>query len=76
MYVKVSVKTGARQESFVAATPDHFEIAVREKPVQNMANRRVIELVARHFKVPASKIRIINGHHSPSKLLSVREEKE
>ena len=33
-----------------------------------MANRKVVELVRRHFKV-AGDVRIINGHHSPSKIL-------
>ena len=35
-----------------------------------MANRKVVELVRQHFK-SAGDVRIINGHHSPSKILSV-----
>ena len=50
---------------------DHFEISVREKAQTNMANTRVLELVARHFKVPVSKVRIVNGHRHPSKLLII-----
>ena len=71
MYVKVWVQTGAKKESVVVTSADHFKIAVKEKPLQNLANRRVIALVASHFHTPLAKVRIINGHHSPSKLLSV-----
>ncbi|OGI57397.1 hypothetical protein A3B85_00010 [Candidatus Nomurabacteria bacterium RIFCSPHIGHO2_02_FULL_37_13] len=60
-----------RRESFKQKSDDHFEISVREKAERNMANNRVLELVARHFQVPKSKVRIVNGHHSPSKLLII-----
>ncbi|KKR62084.1 MAG: hypothetical protein UV43_C0010G0020 [Parcubacteria group bacterium GW2011_GWF2_42_7] len=36
-----------------------------------MANAQVLELVAEHFKVPKNKVRIVNGHRHPSKLLVV-----
>lgn len=52
-------------------TKDHFEVSVRELAERNLANRRIIELVARHFKLPVGKVRIISGHHSPSKILNV-----
>ncbi len=70
-YIHVKVKTGARKESFVEKSEDHFEVSVREKPERNMANTRVLELVATHFQVPVSSVRIINGHKHPSKLLVV-----
>ncbi len=70
MYCKAVVKAGAKKES-IELDGDRFFIAVREPAERNMANARVRELVALHFKVPASKVRILNGHHSPSKLLAV-----
>lgn len=71
MYIKVSVISGARRESFVKKFKDHFDISVKEKAERNLANTRVLELVAEHFKIPKNKVRIINGHHHPSKLLSI-----
>lgn len=70
-YIHVKVSASARKESFRQKSEDHFEISVKEKTEQNMANNSVLELVAEHFKVPKNKVRIINGHHSPSKLLIV-----
>ena len=71
MYIKAKVVAGARKEKFLQISKDHFEITVREKAERNMANNRVFELVAMHFSVTKNKVRIINGHHSPSKMLVV-----
>ncbi len=70
-YIHVKVVAGAGKENFNQKSEDHFEISVKEKAERNLANAKVIELVARHFKVPANKVRIINGHRSPGKLLVV-----
>jgi uncharacterized protein YggU (UPF0235/DUF167 family) len=70
-YIHVKVKAGVRKESFVQKTKDSFEISVREKRERNMANTRVLELVAGHFKVSLNKVRIVNGHHHPSKLMVI-----
>lgn len=71
MYVKVRVVAGKKTESFTPTSSDHFTIWVKEKAERNMANNRVVELIARHFKVQLNKVRIVSGHHSPSKILSV-----
>jgi len=71
MYIHVKVKAGVGKESFKVKSADHFEISVREKAERNMANTRVLELIAGYFKVPVSKVRIVNGHRSPSKLLII-----
>jgi len=71
MYVKVRVTPGVKRETFVQKAKDHFDISVKEKAERNMANRRVIELIAEHFKISVGKVKIINGHHSGSKILSI-----
>ena len=71
MYIKVNVIPGARKESFIEKKQGYFDIKIKEKAERNMANTRVIELIADFYKVPKNKIRIINGHQSPSKLISI-----
>ena len=71
MYIKVRVKTGARKENLKEIAPDHFEIGVREEPERNLANKRIIALLAAHFAIPTSRVRITKGHHQASKILSV-----
>ena len=70
-YIHVKVTAGAGKESFRKKTEDHFEISVRQKAERNLANARVLLLVAEHFKVPVKKVSIINGHKHPSKLIVI-----
>jgi uncharacterized protein YggU (UPF0235/DUF167 family) len=71
MYVKVNAKTGMRTEEVKEVKEHYFDISVREKAERNMANTRILELVAMYYHVPKAKVRIINGHHHPSKLIRI-----
>ena len=71
MYIKIKVTADAKKEKFEQKSEDLFEIAVKEKAKQNMANERVREVVARHLGIIKGKVRIISGHRSPSKIISV-----
>lgn len=69
MYIHVKVVTGARKEKIEKKSDTQFLVWVEEDAERNMANKRVIEIFKIIFET--GKVRIINGHHSPSKLLSV-----
>lgn len=69
MYIHVKVKAGNKREELRVKSPTQFEIDVREPAKQNQANTRVLEILRAHFG--HTKIRIINGHNSPSKLVSI-----
>ncbi|MFA5932217.1 MAG: DUF167 family protein [Candidatus Paceibacterota bacterium] len=76
-YIYVKVTAGAKKEIFSprpagqAKKPDHFDISVKEKAENNMANNRILEIIREHYKISKNKVRIVNGHHHPSKLLIV-----
>ena len=71
MYVKVRVIAGAKKELVQEVSAGHFKISVKEPAERNLANRRVVELVAAHYKIPPKQAHIISGHTSPSKILSI-----
>ena len=71
MYVRVKVKTKSRQEQVTLIAPNRLSIAVKEPAQFHLANRRVVELVAAYYGVAPAAVRIISGHHSPTKLLSL-----
>ena len=73
IYIKVRVKTGQKKEIVTETSKTSFSISVKEKAERNFANARVIKIIAERLGVPVKKIRIVSGHHSPSKLLSVIE---
>ena len=69
MYIKVRVTANAKVEKLTKKSDDHFIISVREKAEANQANKRIIEIVGGIYKT--KKVRIVSGHHSPSKILAV-----
>lgn len=71
MYIKVRVVANQRKEKIEFLKEDSLKVWLKEKAERNMANNRVIEIISEHFKIPKAKVKIINGHHSPSKLLVV-----
>lgn len=71
MFIKVKVQTGVRKEKIEQKTEDHFIISVKEPAERNLANNRICEIISLLFKVPRNKVKIINGHQSSSKILSI-----
>ena len=69
MYIHVKVTAGSKEEKIEKKSDTHFLVCVKEEAERNMANIRIISMFKSIFKT--NDVRIINGHNSPSKLLSV-----
>lgn len=69
MYLKLRVITGAREEKVEKKEENLWHIWVKEKAEMNMANTRILTLIKNEF--PYKKVRLVGGHHSPSKIVSI-----
>lgn len=69
MYIKVRAITQAKEEVVEQITSDHYKVSVREPAEQNRANARILELFRERY--PNARLRIVSGHHSPSKIISI-----
>jgi len=69
MFIKIKVTTGARSEKIVKKGVDFYSISVKEEAERNMANKRVIEIVRKMH--PDKSVKIVSGHHKPSKILEI-----
>ena len=58
------------KEEAVTQKEELLYMAVRERAEHGLANRRMLELLRARFGGHA-KIRIVSGHHSPHKIISV-----
>lgn len=68
----VSVKPGSRKGPLVEVGLDGgLVVHVRERAVDGAANTAVIKVVAAHFGVARSRVTILRGHTSRTKLLDV-----
>ncbi|MDP1707149.1 MAG: DUF167 domain-containing protein [bacterium] len=78
MYIKVFVTPNAKREKVEVSHPEEggekgetLVISVREPATGNRANDRVRELVALREGKPLSAVRILTGHHSRGKMISI-----
>lgn len=71
MYIRVIVTPDSKKEIFEDKGHNTYEIKVREPAERNLANKQVIKLIADHFAVSAGKVRIVTGHHSRVKIISI-----
>ena len=71
MYIKVLVTPNLKDESFIQIAPDNYELTIHEKAEMNLANNRVLAIFRKQF--PNRSVKIVSGHHSPHKIVSVDE---
>ncbi len=73
MIVRVRVNAGARRETQITISDNKLQISVKEPAADNRANDRVRSMLSVYYRVPVSDIRIISGHHHPSKSFEIIE---
>lgn len=69
--VTVKVKPSAKKEGIDIASDGTLEVRVSAPPERGKANERLIELLAEHFGVAKSRIKIVAGHTQRQKVLEV-----
>ena len=70
MYIKVFVTPSAKREK-VEEKAEMLAISVREPASGNQANTRVREIIAKWQGAPLAKVRILTGHRSRAKMISI-----
>lgn len=69
MYLKLKVVPDSKQEKIEQLKDDEYRVWVKAPAENNRANERVLEMMRELF--PDKRIRLISGHTSPSKIVSV-----
>jgi uncharacterized protein len=69
--IRVKVKPNARENCVNELENDYFEVKVSVPPEKSKANKRVIELIAKHYKIPKSKVTLISGETYHEKVLNI-----
>lgn len=75
MYIRINATPGVKKESVKKVADNKYEVSVREKAEQNMANNRIREIVGELFGLPSSQVKMISGHRSPHKIFSIPDKK-
>jgi uncharacterized protein (TIGR00251 family) len=73
MKIHVKVKPSSKTEE-ISREGDSLLVKVKEPPREGKANQAVIKLLAEHFSVPKSQVRILSGFRGRNKVIEVAEE--
>jgi len=73
MKIRVKVKPSSKAEG-LGREGDCFIVKVKEPATDGKANQAVIKLLAEHFSVSKSQVRILSGFKSRNKVIEVVEE--
>jgi uncharacterized protein YggU (UPF0235/DUF167 family) len=72
MYADQGLCDSERERSWCGqGKEDYFEVRVDERAVAGRANKRLLEILAEHFKVQKSRISIVRGTRSRNKIVQV-----
>lgn len=74
MLIKVKVYPSSKKEEIIKKGDNEYQIKVKEKPENNKANEKVIEILSVYFKIASSKIVIIKGQKSRNKIIKIYTE--
>ena len=72
MKIQVKVKPNSKNEE-LSQEGDSFIVKVKEPPREGKANQAVIKLLAGHFGVPNSQVRILSGFKNKNKVIEIAE---
>ncbi len=68
MILNIKVKPGSIESKFDAKNNLSY---LKSTPEKNKANLELIKLIARHFRVSSSKVRILQGNTSKNKRIEI-----
>jgi uncharacterized protein (TIGR00251 family) len=67
----VTVKTQAKKENVTKIRNGELVVSVHAPARDGKANQALVRLLANHFSVAKSDVRILHGHSSRKKLVSI-----
>lgn len=71
MKITVHVKPNSRKNEVLTAADGTILVRVSAPPADGQANVRVIELLARRFGIPKSRVHILRGMTSRKKIIEI-----
>jgi len=73
MIIKVKVKPNANKEE-VKEDNGNYLISIKERPEKGRANLALIKLLARHFRISSSNVKIVRGFKSNDKIVEINKD--
>jgi len=73
MFIKVKVFPDSKKEEIIKKADDRFEIKVKEKAKNGLANKKVIEILSKYLNVPEEKLILVRGAKQRNKIFEIHK---
>lgn len=74
MLLRAKVKTCSSRNFVRALNDGRFEVWVKAKPEKGLANQEAVAVLAKHFNLEISKIKLIKGAKEKNKIFSIKND--
>lgn len=71
MIYQLLVKPNSKKGPLVIQDDQHLTVYLREKPIDGKANQALLKILAKHFQVTQSQIKIKTGQRSKHKIVEI-----
>lgn len=71
MFIKVKVFVNSKKQEIIEKENSGFEIKVKEKAENNLANERVVKILANYFKISENSVKLVKGRKQRSKIFRI-----
>jgi uncharacterized protein (TIGR00251 family) len=73
MKIFITVKLRAKEKKIEKIDDNHFLVFIKELPIKGQANKAIIKLVAKYFRIPITQVKIVSGAKSKQKVIKIQE---
>lgn len=73
MKISVKVKPNSKIRKIEKLDEKNFVVFVNCPPVENKANKAMLEMLSEYFQLPRSELKIVSGHKSKNKVVEIPE---
>lgn len=71
MKITIIAKPNSKIEKIEKINDNTYKVYIKTQPIENKANQRIIELLAKYFDVPKSDVSILTGQFSKQKIIKI-----
>lgn len=73
MKIQVTVKTKSKISEISHIEHTNYLVRLKSLPIENSANKELMEILSKYFRIPQSSIKILKGLKSKNKLVELSE---
>lgn len=73
MQIKVQVNTNSKQQSIIETNNNELLIRFYANRDKGEANKKLIEILSKHYRLPKANIKIVSGFTSTSKVIDITD---